>query len=70
MGTVCQGVYVEQQEKTSVLSTRVTQQERNLVRALAAARGTSVCELVRESLLPVVREQLHQLTAGAKAGAA
>ena len=52
---------MEQQQKTSVLSTRVTPQERNLVRALAAARGTSVCELLRESLLPAVREQLNSL---------
>jgi hypothetical protein len=44
-----------------VVSTRVDTDERALIRALAAAKGVSVCEIVRTSLLPAVREHMQSL---------
>lgn len=48
-------------EREAVLSTRGTQTERALVRALAEAEGKSVCETIHQLLMPAVRKKLAEL---------
>ncbi len=44
-----------------VVSTRVHPRERALIRALAEAEATSVCEVLHRLLIPAVRMRLGQV---------